>query len=99
VLLVPNAALRFTPSSAQVQAATPSGGFLRRLLPGPPARRPATASPPVQVGITQRVWALREGAPVPVDVQIGQTDGVTTQIVAGDVQPGLTLIVDAAGAE
>jgi HlyD family secretion protein len=48
----------------------------------------------------QQLWALRNGAPVPIAITVGATDGRVTQIVAGEVEPGLDVIVDvAAGAK
>jgi HlyD family secretion protein len=95
-LLVPNAALRFTPPAAQ---AAPSGSFVRRLLPGPPMRRPA-AAPAAANGRSQHVYVLKQsGALAPVAVEAGLTDGKLTQLVAGDVAPGTALVVDTIGKE
>ena len=93
-LLVPNAALRFTPPATQAAA---SGSFIRRLMPGPPMRRAAAAAP--ANGRTQRVWVLKDGVPAAVPVEAGATDGTRTELLSGDVAPGLALIVDSAGKE
>jgi HlyD family secretion protein len=96
-LLVPNAALRFTPPVTS--AAAPSGSFVRRLLPGPPMRRSA-AAPAATNGRTQRVYVLKEGGtPSAVAVEAGLTDGKLTQILSGDVAPGTALVVDTIGKE
>jgi len=96
-LLVPNAALRFSPPATQ--AAAPSGSFVRRLLPGPPMRRPA-AAPAAANGRSQHVYVLKAGgALAPVAVEAGLTDGKLTQLVAGDVAPGTALVVDTIGKE
>jgi HlyD family secretion protein len=43
---------------------------------------------------TGRVWVLaRDGRPVPASVTIGITDGVSTEITAGDVRVGDTVVV------
>jgi len=99
-LLVPNAALRFTPPAAAAQVAD-NRSFISRLMPGPP-RRPANGSVngiAAENGKSQRVWVLKEGRPSPVPVEIGATDGKRTQVVSGDVTAGLELIVDATGKE
>lgn len=87
-LSVPNAALRFTPTT---DTAKPSGGFLRGLLPGPPRFR--QASRPDQ-GAERAVWALRDGQPVRVPVTIGATDGRRTEVRSGEVAAGQPVIVD-----
>jgi HlyD family secretion protein len=90
-LLVPNAALRFTPPAAAVERPLWS-----RILPSPP-RRPAGK---VQTGgdrRQQRVWTLRDGEPVAIPVKVGASDGRVTQIVSGELAPGLDVIVGAVG--
>jgi HlyD family secretion protein len=91
VLLVPNAALRFTPpETAEPKQA---GSFVSRLLPRPPAEpkkhngSTASASP--------QVWVLDANQqPQPVPVEIGESNGRLTEIVAGDLKPGMAVITD-----
>jgi HlyD family secretion protein len=90
-LLVPNAALRFAPP----QTAQAGRAGLRGLLPAPPAFRPASPNPEEAKGRRRQVWALREGRPVAVEVQVGASDGRSTQIVAGALAQGDAVIVDA----
>ena len=92
-LLVPNAALRFSPPAANQQ----SRGFLKSILPGPPAFRPP--SKPEEAGRGQRVWVLRDGAPVAVPVVVGATDGRRTQILEGEISQGQAIIIDATTAK
>ncbi|MFH1984465.1 MAG: efflux RND transporter periplasmic adaptor subunit [Pseudomonadota bacterium] len=93
-LLVPNAALRFTPPATVQGGQRRSGGILTRLFPRPQRnteKKPATAGN----GKTQlRVWTLRDGRSVPVAIFTGMTDGASTQVTGGDLQPGMPLIVD-----
>jgi len=94
-VLVPNAALRFTPPASESNS---KGTFVSRLLPGPP-RPPAK---PVQKGGDRRhqqVWTLRDGKPAAILVTIGATDGRMTQVVGGEVQPGLEILIDTLRAE
>jgi HlyD family secretion protein len=42
----------------------------------------------------QRVWALRDGQLVAVPVMVGATNGAMTEILAGEIQPGMTVVVD-----
>jgi len=91
-LLVPNAALRFSPP---VTTATKNeGGLLSNLMPRPP--QPTKTTIPSALGKEQRVWVLKDGQPDPVDVKTGQTNGIVTAITAGALQPGMSLITDTA---
>jgi HlyD family secretion protein len=90
-LLVPNAALRFTPPAAQDAAASRS--WLGRLVPRPPSQPP----PAAKAGPVPTVWSLRDEQPVAIPVRVGATDGLFSEIVEGDLQAGQVLLVDLAG--
>ncbi len=93
VLLVPAAALRFTPETGE--AKQQSGSMLTRLVPRPPHR-----SAPKKVTITGRerqVWILRDGTPVAVKVTLGATDGRMYEVVSGALEPGMDVILDRNG--
>lgn len=92
-LLAPNAALRFSPPSTSQQ----SRGLLKSLLPSAPAFRPPSKQE--ETGRNQRVWVLRDGAPVAVPVAIGATDGRRTEILRGEISPDQPIIVDATTAK
>lgn len=88
-LLVPNAALRFTPPSKE--AAAGGGGFVSNLLPHPPteARRPGTtpASSP-------QVWIMSDAGPQAIAVKTGVSNGRQTEVISGDLKPGMALITE-----
>ncbi|MEW5722235.1 MAG: efflux RND transporter periplasmic adaptor subunit [Thermodesulfobacteriota bacterium] len=95
-LLVPNAALRFTPADqAAPSEEAPRQSFLSRLMPGP-RRRPQgkRAQNQSKSRPTTQVWVLNEGRPFAIPVTTGATDGVVTEIVAGEVKPGQELLVE-----
>lgn len=80
VLLVPNAALRFSPPA--------QGG--RSMLDGPPGegpRRDDDGSP--------KVWVLREGTPRAVKVETGLTDGTSTEVRSAELKAGDLVVTDA----
>lgn len=91
-LLVPNAALRFTPPSQEAES-SPSIGLSNLFRMRPPrirsANRGAGASGPATV------YVLRNGAPVAVPVKTGLSDGLHTQIVSGELKDGDQVVVDA----
>jgi HlyD family secretion protein len=94
-VLVPNAALRFSPASA-MSGKKKSPGLLDRLLPKPPGamfRRPSEAE---TAGPNRRIWVLRNGAPGAVPIAIGATDGRRTEIRKGAIEPDDAIIVDTA---
>jgi HlyD family secretion protein len=89
-LLVPNAALRFTPpAQAPAEGEVP---LLRRILPGPPHFR--AASPREETGPSRRAWVLENGRPVEVPVTVGVSDGRSTQVLEGALREGQPVIVD-----
>lgn len=91
VLLVPNAALRFTPPQTLAQG--PSGSVLSRLVPRPPQQK----RPPVKATNTsdaKQVWVLRDGQPVAVPVQDGPSNGRLTEITGADLKAGMAVITD-----
>jgi HlyD family secretion protein len=94
-LLVPNAALRFAPPAlAEAQPASDRRGFLSRLVPhppSPPARPTETAGAKQQ---QQKVWTLRDQQLVAIPITVGATDGRMTEVVAGEIQPGLQVVTD-----
>ena len=94
-LQVPNAALRFSPPNPKSeQGAQSSGSFLSRLVPRPPQPRKPKAQVAPAPGTDKQVWVLRDGQPVAVDVKTGVSNGRQTEIVGGNLEPGMAVIVD-----
>lgn len=94
VLLVSNAALRFTPVKQTQATRSSSGGLLSALIPHRPRReRRQETSAPVEGD--QRVWVLRDGKPEAVPVKTGPSDGRMTEITGGDIQAGTKVITEA----
>jgi HlyD family secretion protein len=92
VLLVPNATLRFTPSTPA--GAPPSGGLLDSLLPHPPADKSSQSAATKSKGSSQQVWALVDGKPLAIPVTVGVTDGRFTEITGGDLKESMQAITD-----
>ncbi len=87
VLLVPNAALRFTPPVAQAEQ---KGSFLSNLMPRPPAQpRQAKVA---AAGAGKKVWVLQNKQAVAVEVSTGLSNGRYTEILGGALQPGMAVI-------
>jgi HlyD family secretion protein len=93
-ILIPNAALRFTPPEPVVQDGDSGSSALSRLLPRPPRQAPKPRETPAADKSRQRVWVLQDGQPVAIPIQVGATDGGLTQLLSGDIEPGMALLVD-----
>ncbi len=93
-VLVPNSALRFMPREPGGQPGEKSS-MLNKLMPRPPrhARRASQSGGFNGDGAAeQTVWTLRQGTLVSIPVTIGATDGVMTEIVKGEVEPGMGVV-------
>lgn len=91
-VLIPNNALRFSPP-VQKQEGN-SRGLVGALLPGPPRHETKElVDEPVNKS-QQRVWMLNNGTLTSVDITVGSSDGIMTEILNGDIEPGTELVVD-----
>lgn len=97
-IIVPNAALRFTPSVKETEDPSRGGSLISQLLPRPPRSFSKQREEVNDNNKQQRVWVLRDGQPAPVSVTVGATDGIMTEVVAGDIEPGMALVVDTVSA-
>jgi HlyD family secretion protein len=98
VLLVPNAALRFTPPSAAAPAQ--QGSIVSRLLPRPPrfaSRANANRGKNGKSG-TGEVYVLKDGMPVAVPVTVGPSNGRLTEVTSSELSAGTPLITETVGA-
>jgi len=93
-LLVPNAALRFTPMTT---TGTPQqkGAIVSALAPSPRMgrRRGGAQESTIGVGAKRTVYVLnRNGQAQPVEVTTGPTDGRNTQVFGDELKPGMQVI-------
>lgn len=89
-LLIPNAALRYSPPATQTETAEGGSGVFSLFRPP----RMAPASAPEPTGSERTIWLLRDGQPVAVNIEIGSSDGQNTVILKGDVKEGDRVITD-----
>jgi len=91
VLLVPAAALRFSPPQADSRS-----GVMAALTPrmGSAGRGGGRGGGPGRAALEQ-VWILDDGAPRRLDVRSGASDGRYTEISGAEVRAGMTVIVSA----
>jgi HlyD family secretion protein len=91
IVLVSNSALRFTmPTDENIDN---SGGLVNTLLPHPPRRETKQKESEVS-NSNRKLWVLKDGKPVDVQVTTGASDGVMTEILNGGIEPGMLVVVD-----
>jgi HlyD family secretion protein len=88
-VLIPSAALRFTPPVQEEKK--PSVGLVGSLLPRPPTQQRGDMPGNKK---HQVVWTLKNGQLLAAPVTIGDTNGNMVEMVTGDLKPGLALVVD-----
>ncbi len=100
-LLVPNAALRYTPKekSAETKPSSSSGGFsVKTMMPRPPGmgkKSGGAGSARAATGVRQSatIYVMKNGAPEAVAVQAEATDGIKTAVVAETLQAGAVVVL------
>jgi HlyD family secretion protein len=87
-LLIPNAALRFSPEE----------GDLKRFSVKPQSNPEASEdeTPEKAKREQQKVWIVQDGKIVHVPITIGETDNINTEVKSGDLKPGDLLIINTA---
>lgn len=94
-ILIPNAALRYKPPITNQEASSGSSrGFFNRLVPRPPRSRTSIPDQGNNNKEHQQVWTIHKGQLQSIPISTGLTDGVMTEIIKGDLKPGMALIVD-----
>ena len=104
-LLVPNAALRFTPPQTQPKKASGGGSLLFSILPHPPRPESTPREDSNTKNKDQQVWTLRPGnANLPtgsrdgqlaaIPITKGMTDGKFTEVTSGALEPGMELVTN-----
>jgi HlyD family secretion protein len=91
-VLVSSSALRFKMSTDDDKKS--NGGLVGALLPHPPRHKSKQNKNTISSGNKQQVWVLKDGQPLAVPVTTGATDGVMTEILDGEIEPGMLLVVD-----
>ncbi len=93
VLLVPNAALRFTPPSAE--AKRPRRNLFESLFRRGPSSSNAPKRKTVAAKPDQRqVWVLRDGTPTAIPIRVGASDGSVSEVLSGDVSASTRVLTD-----
>lgn len=90
-LLLPNAALRFTPPVMQAEE---KRSFMEQLFPRWGGRNDKRHEE--ENSKQKQVWILKQQQPAAVTIKTGASDGRMTQLIEGDLKAGDELLVDVA---
>jgi HlyD family secretion protein len=97
-ILVPNAALRFTPTNYgedEEKKVEVKKSFLDNILPRGPRRFGGqNQQKHTKKGTSSRVFVLQEEQPKLISVVKGSTDGLLTEVTSEELKPGMQVIVD-----
>jgi HlyD family secretion protein len=93
-MLVPNAALRWSPDASPSNpgnaAAATSGGIVSKLMPRGIPRGPRKAG--TSGVVSRQVWVLENGQPTAVAITPGLSDGRMTEVTTDALKPGMAVI-------
>ncbi|MDB5682936.1 MAG: secretion protein HlyD [Sphingomonas bacterium] len=92
VFLVPNTALRYTPRSG---AGAPRGGLMTAMAPGGRRMRGGNAekSTKIERGAKRQIYVLdAAGAPQPISVTVGSSNGSQTEVSGGGLKAGMQVV-------
>lgn len=87
-LLIPSSALYFTPMTAKEES-TKSSSKLSPFGMRPPRIRGGGNKPQAN----SSVWVLENGKPKEIEVKVGISDGISTQVFSDSIQAGMQVIV------
>ncbi|MBB4641275.1 efflux RND transporter periplasmic adaptor subunit [Rhizorhapis suberifaciens] len=92
VLLVPNAALRFSPERA-ARAGRQNSGVTSVLMPPRGRRNRGNQEVTIGRGSKQTIYILDEdGQPQPIQVRVGESNGSQSQVTGKDLKPGMKVV-------
>jgi len=97
VLRVPNAALRWMPTAAQIDPTEPASRGTAPATGSRPRREAssgaAQSNPPTPAPNTGTLWVQAEAGVRPIRVSTGMTDGTFTEVSGPDVVEGMSVII------
>jgi len=93
-VLLPNAALRFTPPAKDNETLSENSSIIGKLFPRP--RRPQIKQKKETKADRKKAkaWTLKAGNLYEIPVMIGESDGIMTEVTGGGIEPGMKVVVD-----
>lgn len=89
-LLISNAAFRYSPP-LETEGEARGGSLMSRMFRPP---RSGGGRPAAMQGPQRTVWVLQEGRPQAVEITVGASNGLFTEVLEGALEPGMALITD-----
>jgi HlyD family secretion protein len=94
VMLIDNAALRYTPSeNDRITYSAQKPRLFERISAGLPRAKREEEEEKQQDKKNKEVWVLSDTVLVPVKITTGVTDGIMTEVIGGDIKPGDKVII------
>ncbi len=94
VLLVPNTALRFSPTTASNAKANTGSSILSKMMPRPPRSNTKVAGKDNTGPGMRQIWVLQGGQANSMQVRTGISDGRMTEVSGEGLTTGLAIITD-----
>jgi HlyD family secretion protein len=94
VLLVPNTALRFSPTAAAATGAASGSSILSKMMPRPPSSSAKKVSSEAQAQGARQIWVLQDGQAQSLNVTAGISDGRSTEVSGESLREGMAVITD-----
>lgn len=94
VLLVPNTALRFSPTATATTNDSSDSSILSKMMPRPPRSSAKKVSSETQAQGVRQIWLLRDGQAVALSVTAGISDGRSTEVSGEGLSEGMAVITD-----
>lgn len=94
VLLVPNAALHFSPPTSAQQSQ--SRGLMGSLMPGPPRANATKKMVKTERSTSGTVWVLNNGQPTSIEIAVGATNGRLTEVRSDGLREGMQVLTGTA---
>ncbi|MBN2588818.1 MAG: efflux RND transporter periplasmic adaptor subunit [Sedimentisphaerales bacterium] len=93
-ILIPNNALRFTPPEPeQQQGQGRPRSLLGAIMPRPPMTE-TKRTEETDNKIEKEVWTLVDNELSPINIITGESDGIMTEVIKGDIKPGTELVTN-----
>jgi HlyD family secretion protein len=90
-LLIPNAALRYSPPVAQKHKQQ-GGSLINQLFSRPRPQR--ESKPHSKQDKSHQIWILEDGQARALEIKLGASDGLHTEVLEGNLQPGMAVITE-----
>jgi len=93
-VLIPNAALRFTPPTKDTETSPGNSSIIGKLFPRPRSPQTKQKTETKSGRKKSRVWTLKDGRLSGISVVTGESNGIMTEVTGGDIEPGMKVVID-----